>query len=471
MITGPAAAATVPAGFSESLVAEGLSDPTAMALAPDGRLFICEQGGQLRVVSNGVLLSQPFATLTVNAEGERGLLGVTFDPAFETNHFVYVYYTATTPVVHNRVSRLTANGDEAVPGSEEVILELDEANSDLIHNGGALHFGPDGKLYVAVGDNSEPSNAQSLSTRFGKLLRINSDGTIPPDNPFGGVAVGENQAIWALGLRNPFTFAIQPGSGRVLINDVGWVTFEEINEGLAGANYGWPDTEGPTDDPRFTAPLHAYGHEVGCAVTGGAFYNPENVPFPFAYHGSYFFADLCNGWIRRLVPGTGGVEDFASGIRGPVDLEVGPEGSLYYLARGADSASGVVYRIDYIGPRINITANGLDGHVVLDPNDPLAVTVAFTTGNASNVNPGEVYVGAVSATGTRWLDSVTGQFVPTATPIYTGSIGSFGPVTVVDLPDTAGLPFQVYWWFAIVDDDSNGVPDGTRVDAVVTDAR
>ena len=184
MIAGPAAAATVPAGFSESLVAEGLNRPTAMAFAPDGRLFICEQDGQLRVVSDGVLQSQPFVTLTVNSSGERGLIGVAFDPAFEINHFVYVYYTATTPVIHNRVSRFTANGDEAVPGSEQVILELDQVTSDAIHNGGAIHFGPDGKLYVAVGDHGNPDNAQSLSTRFGKLLRINRNGTIPLDNPF-----------------------------------------------------------------------------------------------------------------------------------------------------------------------------------------------------------------------------------------------------------------------------------------------
>src|SRR5688572_2652641 len=119
-----ARAATLPAGFTESLVANGLSNPTAMAFAPDGRLFVCQQGGQLRVIENGVLLPTPFVTVTVSSAGERGLLGVAFDPAFDTNHYVYVYYTATTPAVHNRVSRFTANGNVAVAGSETVILEL-----------------------------------------------------------------------------------------------------------------------------------------------------------------------------------------------------------------------------------------------------------------------------------------------------------------------------------------------------------
>src|SRR3712207_797005 len=119
------AAATVPAGFSEKLVASGLTSPTAMQFAPDGRLFVAEQTGRLRVIKDGVLLPTPFVTLTVNASGERGLLGVAFDPGFATNRFVYVYYTATTPTLHNRISRFTANGDTAVAGSEAIILELD----------------------------------------------------------------------------------------------------------------------------------------------------------------------------------------------------------------------------------------------------------------------------------------------------------------------------------------------------------
>ena len=247
---------------------------------PTGASSSAEQGGRLRVIKNGALLATPFVTLTVNSSGERGLLGVTFDPDFATNNFVYVYYTATTPNVHNRISRFTANGDVAVAGSEVVILDLNPLSGATNHNGGAIHFGEDGKLYAAVGDNANGANAQTLANLLGKILRINADGSIPTDNPFYGQAAGVNRAIWALGLRNPYTFSIEPVTGRMFINDVGQNTWEEINEGVAGSNYGWPDTEGPTSDPRFDPPVYAYQHgagtPTGCAITGGAFYNPQD---------------------------------------------------------------------------------------------------------------------------------------------------------------------------------------------------
>ena len=148
-----AVAATLPAGFTESTIASGMSSPTAMAFAPDGRLFVAEQTGGLRVIKNDALLATPFVTLTVNSSGERGLLGVAFDPNFASNHYVYLYYTAPTPSVHNRLSRFTANGDVVVPGSEFVLLDLPNLSATN-HNGGAIHFGPDGKLYVAVGENA-----------------------------------------------------------------------------------------------------------------------------------------------------------------------------------------------------------------------------------------------------------------------------------------------------------------------------
>lgn len=343
--------ASLPSGFSETQIASGIASPTAMAFAPDGRLFVCEQGGALRVIKNGVLLAAPFVTLTVNSDGERGLLGIAFDSAFATNNFVYVYYTATSPAIHNRVSRFTANGDTAAPGSEVVILDLNNLSSATNHNGGAIHFGPDGKLFIAVGENANGSNSQTLGNLLGKVLRINSDGTIPSDNPFFNTATGNNRAIWALGLRNPFTFDFQPGSGRIFINDVGQNTWEEINDGIAGSNYGWPDTEGPTSDPRFRSPLFAYTHgsseTTGCAIAGAAFYNPPVQQFPSTFVGDYFFADLCSGWIRRFHPVTGTAEGFATGISSPVDLKVSSDGSLFYLARGSGSNTGVVSKIQH----------------------------------------------------------------------------------------------------------------------------
>ena len=346
--TGPLLA-VVPSNFSDVQVVAGLANPTLMAIAPDGRIFVSEQAGRVRVIKNGALLTTPFVTLSVNASGERGALGIAFDPAFASNQFVYVYYTSSSGP-HNRVSRFTASGDVAT-GGETVLLDLPNLVATN-HNGGAIHFGPDGKLYIAVGENAVGSNAQSLNTTLGKLLRINSDGTIPGDNPFFGSTTGISQSIWARGLRNPFTFAFQPGSGRLFINDVGENTWEEINDGLAGANYGWPTTEGNTTIPEFTSPFYTYNHTNGCAITGGDFYNPAQVMFPASYTGDYFFADYCGGWIRSIDLGTKVVSTLATGINSPTDLQVAADGSLYYIERGSGSIRRITYQASGTPPAI-----------------------------------------------------------------------------------------------------------------------
>jgi glucose/arabinose dehydrogenase len=319
-----------------------------MAFSPDGRLFVCLQGGQLRVIKNGVLLATPFVVIPVDSSGERGLLGVTFDPNFSSNQFVYVYHTVPGTPAHNRVSRFTANGDVAAPGTSAAILDLENLTGATNHNGGAIHFGPDGKLYVGVGENANASNSQTLNNRLGKLLRINADGLIPADNPFVNTATGANRAIWALGLRNPYTFAFQPGTGRMFINDVGLSTWEEINDGIVGSNYGWPTCEGACSQPsgNLRDPLFQYGHgtgsTTGCAIVGGAFYNPPVNQFPANYLGKYFFADLCSGWIRLMDPSSNTSSAFATGVSTPVDLQIGPDGALYYLIRGN---GGQVWRV------------------------------------------------------------------------------------------------------------------------------
>jgi glucose/arabinose dehydrogenase len=332
-------AATLPSGFSETILTSSMSVPTAMALAPDGRIFVCQQGGALRVVKNGALLATPFVSLTVDSAGERGLLGVAFDPDFLDNHYVYVYYTTPTPAVHNRISRFTAAGDVAAAGSEVVLLDLDNLSAATNHNGGAIHFGLDGKLYAAVGENANGANSQTLSNLLGKVLRMNSDGSIPADNPFFNSTTGNNRMIWSLGLRNPFTFGVHPNSGRIFINDVGQNTWEEINDGLAGANYGWPATEGATTNPAYVSPLYFYGHSPACAIAGGTFYAPEVRQFPSAHVESYFFSDLCAGWIHRLDQAFAS-NDFATAIPQPVDLLTGHDGSLFYLTH-----TGVLGRI------------------------------------------------------------------------------------------------------------------------------
>jgi len=367
-----ATAATLPPGFVEAQVGGNLSgSPTAMAFAPDGRLFVCQQGGQLRVIKNGSLLSTPFVSLTVDSSGERGLLGIAFDPNFATNHYLYVYYTVATSPIHNRVSRFTAAGDTAAPGSHAVILELNNLSSATNHNGGAIHFGPDGKLYIAVGENANGANSQTLSNLLGKMLRINSDGSIPTDNPFYNTATGSNRAIWALGLRNPFTFAFRPGTGRMFINDVGESTYEEINDGIAGSNYGWPITEGPTSNPAFRGPIYFYGHGAGCAIVGATFYNPPVPQFPSSYTGKYFFADLCSGWIRVFDPTAGTATGFATGISSPVDLHVGPDGALYYLVR-----AGQVFRVSALPAQ----ALNISGRARVETGQGVVITGFIVTG-------------------------------------------------------------------------------------------
>ena len=363
--TAPAqGAANLPPGFTDSQVASGLTNPTDMEFAPDGRLFVTEDAGKLRIARpDGTLATFLNISTKVDSKGERGLLALTFDPGFSTNGYVYLHYTrkatSTTPP-HNRVVRVTASGDRAVSGSEKLIFRLGNqstANQFPQFMGGALDFGKDGKLYVATGDNDTPEKAQQNTNLFGKMLRIDKSGTIPSNNPFYTTASGKNRAIWALGLRNPFKFAFQPGTGTIFINDVGENTKEEINRGSEGANYGWPVHEGVANRPPYVDPIFSYGHDgddpatTGCAITGGAFYNPTTLLFPpeSKYEGDYFFADFCGGWIRTLEPTTGEASGFATGLERPIDLEVSKAGELHYLAKGTTGSPALVGKIGYAG--------------------------------------------------------------------------------------------------------------------------
>ncbi len=329
----------LPPGFEWAGVVGGLTAATALAVAPDGRVFVCEQRGTLRVIKDGQLRPEPFLTLVVDAYWERGLIGVTLDPDFGSNGYVYVTYVAAEPYTHHRISRFTAKGDVAMPGSEVILLRGDDQRKlggivPAGHQGGALHFGRDGKLYIAIGEQTAREPAQRLDTFQGKLLRINRDGSIPEDNPFSTKAKGKYRAIWAIGLRNPFTFAVQPETGRIFINDVGDNKWEEIDEGFAGANYGWPETEGATGDRRFRGPIHTY---PVASIAGGAFCpRGRGTGFPPEYRGRYFFMDFVHGWIKALDPDRPShVETFATGLTRPCDLAFAPDGSLYVLLRDA----------------------------------------------------------------------------------------------------------------------------------------
>jgi glucose/arabinose dehydrogenase len=363
-VTPVHSAPLLPQGFTQSQVASGLTNPTDMEFAPDGRLFVTEDAGRVRIAKpDGTLATFLDISTKVDSTGERGLLALTFDPGFSTNHYVYLHYTrkatSTTPP-HNRVVRVTASGDRAVSGSEKLIFRLgNQSAADQFpqYMGGALDFGKNGKLYIATGQNDTPDKAQKLTNLFGKMLRINKSGTIPTNNPFYSTASGNNRAIWALGLRNPFKFAIQPDTGTIYINDVGENTWEEINQLEKGANFGWPVHEGVANDPPYVDPISAYGHgstdTTGCAITGGTFYNPTTALFPPEYEGDYFFADFCSGWIRRLEPTPGGgfaASEFATGLERPIDLEVSKAGELFYLSRSTTTGSpALVGKIGYAG--------------------------------------------------------------------------------------------------------------------------
>jgi len=335
---------SLPAGFTMTTLAGGLQNATAFTRAADGRLFVCEQTGELRIVRNGSLLATPFHRFTVDSQGERGLLGVALHPNFASNGWVYVYYTTPSGGAHNRVSRIVANGDVST-GAETVLVNLPNLSSATVHNGGALHFGPDGKLYVAVGENADPTKSPDLTSPLGKMLRFNEDGSIPSDNPFYDSQSGIARAIWAYGLRNPFTFAFEPGSGRMFINDVGGSDWEEVNFGVAGANYGWPSSEGPDRvSGNIRGPVWAYRHPpaqpsglggffTGQAIIGGVFY-PASGNFPAGYRGSYYFADYVSRFVGRLDTANGNAAYvFARLSELPVGMLVGSDGALYVLAR------------------------------------------------------------------------------------------------------------------------------------------
>ena len=189
-----------------------------------------------------------------------------------------------------------------------VIFELNNLSNATNHNGGAIHFGPDGKLYVAVGENANESNSQTLANLLGRCSRINPNGTIPTTirSSVLPLAITRRYGLSDCATHLPLPSSQAPLLHGCSINDVGQNTWEEINDGIAGANYGWPQWEGPSTHPTVRSPIFAYTHgssaTTGCAIAGGAFYNPPTQQFPSEYIGDYFFADLCSGWIRRFDP-------------------------------------------------------------------------------------------------------------------------------------------------------------------------
>ena len=269
-----------------------MTGATAMAVAPDGRIFVCEQTGALRVIKGGHLLAEPLLRVEVDSQWERGLIGVALDPDFAANGFVYVGYVgpALPASPHQPVHRA---GDVAAPDSELVFFEGDDQTKwgaiPAGHQGGAIHFGATASFTSRSASKPPASPRKSWRRCLGKLLRINRDGTIPDDNPFYSKAKGKYRAIWASRAAQPVYFCGSARHGPDLHQRRGRSPLGRINEGFAGANYGWPAAEGPTTDPQFRGPIH---HYPVASVSGGAFWPveatgafPEKYPRKVLLHG------------------------------------------------------------------------------------------------------------------------------------------------------------------------------------------
>jgi glucose/arabinose dehydrogenase len=310
------------------------------------------------VRADHTLRPTPYLTITVSTESERGLLGIEVKPGTRR---IFVYYTTGPGALNysgsptNRVSRFrTANG----VGTNEKIL-LDGIPSDAgNHNGGDIHLGFDGKLYIAAGDGgSRHADALTQTSLRGKILRINPGGTIPTDNPFFATNAGDMRSIYAYGFRNPFRFALRPSNQTYIVADVGQGTWEEVDSLQAGGNYGWNAYEGPcpanqtacntaaTNFGGTIAPIHFYNHggtgETGDVIIGGAFASGSNYPSPYA--DAYFYADNQAGWVHVLNMDSSNVVtnrfDFDQ-LSCPVSFGNGADGNIYV----ADICAGAIYK-------------------------------------------------------------------------------------------------------------------------------
>lgn len=472
----------LPPGFTESGVTSiGGETLTALAFTPDGRLLITTQDGQLRVYENGGLVGTPALdfvtqwppTSRICSNFERGLLGVAVDPDFTTNNYIYLYYTfnrsnaCPASSVVNRVSRFVLPANNTIVTTTETILIDNIPSTNGNHNAGDLHFGLDGLLYASAGDaGTGGSNARTLANLAGKILRVTRDGDIPLDNPYlddagsrrcgdpAGVPPGSGpcQEIVAFGLRNPFRFAFRPGTNEFYINDVGQNTWEEIDLGQIGADYGWNCREGAHTytncnpiPPNMVDPIHEYNHNIGCnVITGGAFV-PNGI-WPSAYDDQYMFTDAGCSRMWRLDPVTGGYTQtqFATGLNFPNHMIFGPYSNtvaLYY------AGGSLVRRIDYVGSENRSPTAQLMASPTAGPA-PLLVTFDATGSDDADGDPltfdwdfgdGAVITGTTGLTITH---TYTGTGTLTATLLVRDDQGGVSaPATIQIQPgNTAPTP-------------------------------
>jgi len=328
-----------PSSMTEALeprvevVASGLQVPWAVAFAPDGRLFVTERVGRIRVIRAGQLDPTPVATLDVSASGEGGLMGLALDPQFSQTGYLYVMYTYTNSAgTHNRISRLTLQGERA--GNEMVLV--DGIPGGRNHDGGRLEFGPDGKLYATTGETFRGELAQQASNLAGKILRLNPDGSVPDDNPFAG------SLVYSLGHRNPQGLAWSV-TGQLYSTEhgpsgeMGLCCRDELNRIEAGGNYGWPLVTTGTDDPRFVLPVLHSGDDTWAPSSLAAYKGTALAP----WQGNLFFGALRGRHLHRVILSADGTvashEQLFAGQYGRIRaVTEGPDGHLYFSTSNRD---------------------------------------------------------------------------------------------------------------------------------------
>jgi glucose/arabinose dehydrogenase len=339
-------------------VIKGLKEPTLVAWPPDGskRMFVLERAGRIRVAdANGTLHPTPLLDISDNTSlgVEEGLIGLAFDPNYSQNGYMYIDYTANDLSVNVVRYTLTPGQDQVDPSTAMTVMSIPKRAPT--HNGGTLAFGPDGYLYISIGDDEASEEAQTTSSIFGKILRIDVDSAqpyaIPPTNPFVDTP-GARPEIWSYGFRNPWRFSFDRATGDMWIGDVGDAKWEEVDmqpaDSHGGENYGWPFLEGfectnpdHCQDPGLVPPLVTYGHNMTCAIMGGYVYHGPSVP---AFSGKYIFGDLCTGGVFTM---TGDAQQGWTRVElgfSPIKIDSfaeDPAGDVYV----SDMQGGVIYRI------------------------------------------------------------------------------------------------------------------------------
>jgi len=511
----------LPAGFIQETVSDELDGPTSFAFAPDGRIFVTQKAGAVKVIHNGQLQSENFIDLSheVNQMGDRGLLNVAVHPQFPAAPYVYFAYVYEPPEAHGytdrgarvgRVLRIEAdpnNPNRHVPDTGVVLVGrnstfeqignperpdqppftcVDENGAPVrdclpaegtAHTVDMIRFGRDGALYISVGDGSVNGainmRAQDVDSLAGKILRVDPNtGQGYAGNPFYDGDPNSNRSkVYALGLRNPFRFALHPVTGALYVGEVGNDAWEEISRGGAGANFGWPCYEGPDPasnhercQPLFDGAvplaetLHAYRHERGLgAAIGGDFYTGSS--YPAYYRNAYFFADFNAGLIQFITERSGEpvVNNFASNVLGPVQISMGPDGNLYVLS----IVLGSLFRIRYVSadtgsgdntpPTAVAAATPMEGAPPLEvtfssngSSDPDgdALTFAWNFGNgerSTEANPTHTYSEPGRYTATLTVTDSRGEVRASSVEI---AVGGEPPVATILAP-TADARYRI----------------------------